>query len=120
MGILDGNKDSKAHYKYFSEFIKNDYRLVDYELIYKTPEGEDRAIRSSLSGIVSDGYLRRFWASESSILDLLNTQIALAQRKTFQELVADISSSLVKANESDGYQILEACMGDSAQKNRIF
>ena len=115
MGILDGNRDTAAHHKYFSEFIKNDYRLANYELVYKTRDGETRAVRSSLSGIVSDGHLHRFWASESDVLDLHESQLALAQRKSYQELIADISSRLLKANESNGHEVIEACMGDICQ-----
>ena len=47
MGMLDGNKDAEAHFDFFGAFVQNDYRLTDYELIYNSPRGEERAIRSS-------------------------------------------------------------------------
>lgn len=97
MGVLDGNKDTEAHAKFFGSFIKNDYRLTDYELVYKTPQGEDRAVMSSITGIVSDGLLHRFWGAETNILDLRQTRAALQRRRQFEELVAEISSALIVA-----------------------
>ncbi len=110
MGILDGNKDAAAHFDYFGSFVKNDYRLSDYELIYKTPEGDDRALRSSLTGIVSGGLLYRFWGAESDLLDLRQSQAALASRADYQRILSDISSRLVTANEQNGGEVLEHCV----------
>ncbi len=110
MGILDGNQDAEAHFDYFSAFVKSDYRLSDYELIYKTPDGEDRAVRSSLTGIVSDGLLHRFWGTESDVLDLRKSKAALADRADYQKILSDISSRLVTANEHNGVDVLEYCV----------
>ncbi|MDH3532874.1 MAG: sigma 54-interacting transcriptional regulator [Gammaproteobacteria bacterium] len=110
MGTLEANQDSKAHYEYFKAFIENDYRLTDYELIYTTPDGEDRAVRSSLTGIVRDGMLYRFWGAESNILDIRRTQNALERRLRYQELLATISSRLVTANAADGDRVIERSM----------
>lgn len=110
MGILDGNKDAAAHFDYFGSFVKNDYRLSDYELIYKTPEGEDRALRSSLTGIVSGGVLHRFWGAESDLLDLRQSKAALAHRADYQRVLSDICSRLVTANEQNGGEVLEYCV----------
>lgn len=110
MGILDANQDSAAHADYFGEFVRSDYRLSDYELIYKTPAGEDRAVRSSLTGIVSDGLLHRFWGAESDVLDLHQSRAALASRADYQRILSDISSRLVTANERNGGDVLEYCV----------
>ncbi|MDH3431202.1 MAG: sigma 54-interacting transcriptional regulator [Gammaproteobacteria bacterium] len=110
MGELDGNKDAVAHADFFGSFIRNDYRLTDYELIYTTPQGEDRAVRSSLTGIVSDGLLHRFWGAESNILDLRQTQAALRRRRHFDELLAEISSALVLANTKDADDAVTDCV----------
>ena len=110
MGILDGNKDTEAHEEYFGAFIANDYRLSEYELIYKTPAGEERAIRSSLTGIVSDGYLHRFWGAESNILDLRQTKAALRHRQRFERLLAKTSSSLVIASTEKADEVLNECI----------
>jgi len=110
MGILDGNKDAVAHANFFGSFIRNDYRLTDYELIYKTPSGEDRAIRSSLTGIVSDGMLHRFWGAETNILDFRQTKAALRRRRQFEELLTAISSALVVAPAEEADETVLECV----------
>ena len=110
MGILEGNKDTEAHEEYFGAFVANDYRLSDYELIYKTPRGEERAVRSSLTGIVSDGLLHRVWGAESNILDLRKTKAALRHRQRFERLLAETSSALVIATTEKADQVLTECI----------
>lgn len=110
MGILDGNKDEEAHRLWFGTFVRNDYRLADYEFIYKTPDGQERAVCSSLTGIVTDGKLRRVWGAETNILDIRKTQAALERRRRFQELVADISSHLIKSRTEGADQAVNRCL----------
>ena len=110
MGILDGNKDTEAHEEYFGAFITNDYRLSDYELIYKTPRGEERAVRSSLTGIVTEGLLHRVWGAESNILDLRETKAALRHRQRFERLLAKTSSALVIATTEKADEVLTECI----------
>lgn len=110
MGILDANQDAEAHRDYFSAFVRSDYRLSNYELFYKTPDGEDRAVRSSLTGIVSGGLLHRFWGAESDVLDLHKSRAALAGRADYQRVLSAISSRLVTANERNGRDVLEYCV----------
>ena len=112
MGMLDSNKDSEAHRRFFGAFIKNDYRLTDYDLIFKTPDGEDRAVRSSLTGIVKDGLLHRFWGAESNIMRLRRTQQALQRRREYQELLGRISSKLVTTPTELGESAIRECMLD--------
>ena len=110
MAMLDSNKDAEAHFDFFGAFVQNDYRLTDYELIYKTQQGEERALRASLTGIVSDGLLHRFWGAESNILDLRRTQAALSRRRRFQHLLTDISSSLVLSQAEEADVAVEGCV----------
>ncbi len=125
MGAMDGNKDAEAHFDFFSAFVQNGYRLTDYELIYKTPSGEARAVRCSLTGIVQDGYLLRFWGAETNILDIKKTEAALRRQRRFQKLMADVSSGLVlaQAAEADktvkGY-VEEVCRFAAADRMTIF
>jgi len=115
MGELDGNKDVMAHADFFGSFIRNDYRLTDYDLIYRTPKGEERAVRSSLTGIVSDGLLHRFWGAESDILDLRQTRAALRRRRQFEELLAEISSALVVAQTDEADETVTECVSKVCQ-----
>ena len=110
MGMLDGNKDTEAHAGFFGAFIENDYRLTDYELIYTSANGEERAIRSSLTGIVKNGRLLRFWGAETNILDIRKTRAALAGRRRYQAKLADISSRLVVAAVEDADIVVRECM----------
>ena len=124
MKILDGNKDTEAHEKFFGSFIANDYRLTDYELIYKTPLGEDRAVRSSLTGIVKDGLLHRFWGAETNILGQRQTEAALRRRRQYQVLLARISSRLVttpidNANEAVRFSMIELCKYTGADQTSL-
>lgn len=124
MGILEGNKDAKAHEKYFRAFIENDYRLTDYELIYKTAAGEDRAVRSSLTGIVKDGMLHRFWGAETNILAQRQTEAALRRRRRYQELLAVVSSRLVTTAVEDAdaaiqFSMIELCKYTGADRSSL-
>ncbi len=110
MSLLDSSQDVEAHRKFFAEFIENNYRLTDYEFIYKAPDGEDRALSISLTGIVRDGHLQRMWGAESDILDMRRTRAALERRMAFQEMLASVSSRLVKATEVSAEAIVQECL----------
>ena len=110
MGVLDANKDPTAHHEFFKSFVESDYRLTDYELVYKTPDGDDRAVRSSLTGIVKDGLLYRFWGAETNITDFRTAKAALRRRRQHQQLVAEISSLLVKAPVTEADKVVKQCM----------
>ena len=124
MGLLDVNQDAAVYAKYFREFIENDYRLTDYELIYRTPDGEDRAVRSSLTGIVQDGMLHRLWGAETNILNLRKTEAALRGRRKYQDLLARISSRLVttpaaQADDAIRTSMLELCAHAGADRTSM-
>ena len=110
MGMLDGNKDSAAHFDFIRAFAKSDYRLADYELIYKTSQGEERAVRSSLTGVVQDGLLYRLWGAETNILDMKKTEAALRRRRKFQDLLTDVSSELVLAQTAEADKTVNGCV----------
>ena len=112
MSYLDSLHDHRSHSQLMQELIDSDYRLTDYELLYKGPEGDDRAIRMSLNGIVQDGRLHRIWGSETNILDLRRTKQALERRRQFQELLASTSSRLVMTAPRDADEVIEACLQD--------
>lgn len=107
MAFLDSTKDEEAHTRFIEAFIESGYRISNYELIYKSLEGEDRAVSLSLTGIVKDGFLHRFWGVENNILDVRRTRVALYRRRMFQEMQAHVSSKLVMTRFKDGKQAIE-------------
>ncbi len=109
-GYLDSSKDTAAHEAYFRAFIEGDYRLEGYELNYKTPAGEDRAVRLNTVGVVRDGLLHRMWAVENNILDLRQTKAALSRRREYQALVASVSQRLVKTADDEAERVIRDCM----------
>jgi len=109
-GYLDSSKDTEAHEAYFRAFIEGDYRVEGYELNYKTPAGEDRAVRINTVGVVRDGLLHRMWAVENNILDLRQTKAALSRRREYQALVASVSSQLVKTTDKEADRTIQNCM----------
>ena len=115
MGDLDSCKDGKAHYQFIKAFVDNGYSLTDYELLYQTPEGYDRALRVNLTGVVKDGMLHRIWGAESNILHMRRIKAALAARHRFQELLASISSSLVMANSVDADDVVNSALRQVCQ-----
>ena len=110
LGYLDSSKDTAAHEAFFNAFIEGDYRLEGYELNYKTPAGEDRAVRLNTVGVVRDGLLHRMWAVENNILDLQQTKAALSRRREYQALVASVSQRLVKAADDEAEHVIRDCM----------
>ena len=115
MGDLNSCKDTGAHYRFIKAFIDNGYSLTQYEMLYQTPEGYDRALRINLTGVVKDGMLHRIWGAESNVLHMHRIKAALASRHRFQELLASISSSLVKANSHDADDVINAALQEVCQ-----
>ncbi len=110
MALLDSNNDDEAHSRYFRSFVENNYRISDYELIYKNRNAEECALRVSLSGEIKDGCLYRMWGSETNILDLRQTRSALNSRLRYQQLVSDISAKLLKSTNEDVDSVLRNCL----------
>ncbi|MDH5212902.1 MAG: sigma 54-interacting transcriptional regulator [Gammaproteobacteria bacterium] len=112
---LDSAKDRQSHEAFFTEFVRSGYRLVDYEQIYLTPDGEERALKINLAGVVSDGKLQRMWGSERNILDIRQTRAALAERLRMQNFVADISTRLITASDRGAGEVLTQSLGDTCR-----
>jgi transcriptional regulator with GAF, ATPase, and Fis domain len=114
-GVLDSASDHAAHTALFTAFVENGYRLHDYELRYKTPQGEARALNVSMIGTVRDGLLERIWGVENNVQDILDVRAELADRKDYQRLVRDVSASLVTAADDDADKTVEGCIGRIAR-----
>lgn len=106
MSLLDSTKDVNSHAQYLRDLIAADYKLSDYELMYKSVDGEDRAISISVTGIVREGRLERFWAVERNILDLTQTKSALYRSRVFEEMLATISTRLLKASYDEADDVM--------------
>lgn len=103
---LDSSNDEESHAHFFEAFIASGYRLSDYELVFKSADGEDRAISVSMTGIVQNGVLQRAWGVESNIIDAKRAKTALQRRSKFQDMLTDISSRLIKATPSNADEII--------------
>lgn len=110
MSELDSVKDAEAHRKFMMTLISGDYRVTDYDLNFKSSAGEDRALRLSVTGIVKGGRLLRFWAAATNMLAARKTQTALYRRRIFQEMLAGVSSRLVKSRRRDADATMLSCM----------
>jgi transcriptional regulator with GAF, ATPase, and Fis domain len=100
LGQLHSTLDADAHLRFFQAVVESGYNLTDYEMLYTDPGGTERALRMSVTGIVHDGFLLRYWAVETNILDLRRTKAALLRRRTFHDLLTNISSRLIMAAPS--------------------
>ena len=109
-GEMDATKDWGSHERFYRTFIESGYRLEGYELEYKDPAGDDRALRVSLTGVVQNGALVRIWGAEIDILEQKKTKQALIYRHRFQEFVAAMSSRLIKAPEEQVGETLQRCL----------
>ena len=98
--------------KFIAAFIKNDYSLTDYDLIYFTKQGEERALRVTMNGVVANGRLTRVWGAETNILAWRRTQSALMRRRACQELLARISSKLVTTPIAEADSLVPNCLKD--------
>ncbi len=110
MGALESAKDTASHEAYFRRFVENNYQLEDYNLDYTASDGARRSLKINAVGIIRSGLLHRMWAVESNLTVLRETKEALAQRRKFQSLVADVSSRLVMAPDEKADEIVESCM----------
>ena len=114
-GDLDSARDEQSHNEFFSTFVANGYRLVDYEQVYVSPGGEDRALKINLAGVVKDGHLHRMWGSERNIQDIRQTRAALAGRMKFLEFVSDVSTRLNTATNERAGDVLTGCLADACR-----
>jgi transcriptional regulator with GAF, ATPase, and Fis domain len=114
-GDLDSAKDQRSHDEFFTAFIANGYRLVDYEQAYIAPDGQDRALKINLAGVISDGHLCRMWGSERNIQDIRQTRAALAGRMRFLEFVSNISTRLNTATNELAGDVLTGCLADACR-----
>jgi len=110
LGDLESSQDTEAHSAYFGAFIRNGYRLENYDFKFTDPLGISRTLNVNLSGDVRDGRLHRVWAVENYVRDLHETKAALARRNEFHALVADLSSRLVKAPNDEADDEVVRCM----------
>ena len=109
---LESSKDRGAHEKMFRQFIANDYRVSNYPLIFKTRSGVERSVNVNMVGLVSEGGLKRLWGVESNVLEYQQAQEELRRQQNFQQLVARVSSRLVKANDEDADDAVATCLGE--------
>ncbi len=110
MGDLESARDTKSHEAYFRSFVENNYQLEDYNLDYEAPDGVCHSLKINTVGIIRSGLLHRIWAVESNLTELRETEEALAQRRKFQALVADVSSRLVMAPDEESDEIVASCL----------
>ena len=125
LGDLESSRDKDAHEAYFGAFVRNGYRLDNYDFRFTDPLGISRTLNVNMSGDVRDGYLHRIWAVENYVRDLHETKAALARRNEFHALVADLSSRLVKARNDEADDEVIRCMALvckylGAQRSMIF
>tara|TARA_R110002096_G_scaffold130643_5_gene279907 strand:- start:1954 stop:4119 length:2166 start_codon:yes stop_codon:yes gene_type:complete len=113
-GELDSAKDFEAHTALLTTFVENGYRVEDYELNYKTPAGDDRALCINMIGVVRKGCLERIWGIESNVLEFRETKAELAHRQQYQKLVADVSTRLVAAQDEHADAAIRECVGKIA------
>lgn len=121
-GEMDSALDRESHTRLFTEFIEQGYRLVDYELKYSGPDGEPRALQLSLSGVIRNGELRRFWGAERNIIREHETKAALATRMHFHQIVAGITSLLLMADNDETDRAIKRCLqqaGHYVQASRV-
>ncbi len=111
LGDLESSQDKDAHDAYFGAFVRNGYRLENYDFRFTDPLGITRTLNVNMSGDVRDGHLHRMWAVENYVRDLHETKAALAHRNEFHALVADLSSRLVKARNDEADDEVVRCMG---------
>ncbi len=91
-------------------FLESEYRLADYEFSYETPEGNERAVRINLTGVLQDGNLMRVWAMETNVLDLREAQRKLERQRDFEELVASVSSRLLMSPDEKADDVVIDCL----------
>ncbi len=110
LGELHSTLDENAHFQFFQALAENGYNLTDYEMIYTDPGGTERAVRITVTGIVHDGLLLRFWGVESNVLDIRESKAALSKRQTFHDLLARVSSRLIMTMPNHADEEIVACL----------
>ncbi|MEM8814802.1 MAG: sigma 54-interacting transcriptional regulator [Pseudomonadota bacterium] len=108
----NSTEDIESFARFIETFIKNDYSLTDYDLVFHTQGGEERALRVTLTGIVSNGRLVRVWGAETNILAWRRTQSALLRRRACQELLARVSSKLVTTPMEEADSLVTGSLKD--------
>ncbi|MDX1515257.1 MAG: sigma 54-interacting transcriptional regulator [Woeseiaceae bacterium] len=112
MSLLDSTHDDPSHRAFWQAFIDSGFRLADYELVYKGPGGDDRAVSLNVTGIVENDRLVRFWGIERNIIDVRRTKSALSRRQEFQELLASVSTRLLTTSYEDASRAMQQSLRD--------
>ncbi len=105
-------EDREGFRTFFRDFIARDYALSDYDIEYRTPSGEERANRVTLSGVVTNRRLLRIWGAETSILSWRRLETALERRHAYQELLAQVSTRLVTTPMEEADALVVTCLED--------
>lgn len=108
---FDSVKHAESHVPFIQCFIDNDYRLKDYDLYYESPDGEQRSLQISLTGVVQKGELVRIWGAAIDTLEQMQTRKALFERVRFEEFLLAMSSRLIKSKEAELSDLLSRCLG---------
>lgn len=111
-GDMDSARDTQSHNQFFTAFIDSDYLLNGYEQVYRTPDGDERALSIRFRGIVQEGKLKAVWGAEKSILDVKQTADALEGRIEYQEVLARISSRLLMTPNKRIDEAIQASLHD--------
>ena len=109
---LENIKDRRSHESMFRDFVLNEYRLSNYELLYQAHSGLDRSASVNMVGMIRDNLLEQVWAVESAPVNHDWAQKALRRQERFQQLVAHISSRLLKATDTTADEIVERCLAN--------
>ncbi len=111
-GDMDSAKDTEPHNQFFEAFIDSGYLLTGYELVYRTPEGELRALNVRFRGVVEDDKLVAIWGAEKNVLQARQTADELEVRERYQKTLARISSCLLTSPNDQVDSAIETSLRD--------
>ena len=112
LGTVGAARDDAAYTAFFDAFIASGYRLVGYDLAYRSTTGAPRAVRVHARGVWENGELTAVWVSQQDILALKQTEDALAAREEFQQTHARISTRLLTAQQPKLSHAIESSLRD--------
>jgi len=93
--IKDLLVNSTQNQEKFTAFIRNGFKLIDFETVEKDKSGNIKYFLNNLIGVVEEGKLVRAWGTQKDITDLKKASDALMK---LNEQLTQKNSELVKIN----------------------
>jgi PAS domain S-box-containing protein len=93
-------------------FFRSDYRLINFESVYKRKDGSCRYYDNNVTGVISANKLAGIWHSMRDVTELKETEHALHYKTRLDQLVSRISTRFINLSPESIDKKIESALGE--------